>query len=101
MSAGAASHHRAPAEADRPALRRCVGADVESFATKHWAAQPLLRRGHELPTGFDDLLSLDAVDELLSERGLRTPFLRMARNGAVIDPKRWTRGGGAGAEIGD
>jgi ribosomal protein L16 Arg81 hydroxylase len=86
---------------DRPALRRCVGDDVESFATKHWGSQPLLRRADELPARFTDLLSLDAVDELLSRRGLRSPFLRMARDGTVIDAKRWTRSGGAGAEIAD
>jgi hypothetical protein len=41
------------------------------------------------------------VDELLSRRGLRTPFLRIAKDGAVVDPKRFTTSGGAGAEIGD
>jgi hypothetical protein len=41
------------------------------------------------------------VDELLSHRGLRTPFLRIAKDGAVVDAKRFTTSGGAGAEIGD
>jgi hypothetical protein len=61
----------------------------------------LLSRAGQLPARFDDLLDLDAVDELLSRRGLRTPFLRMAKDGKVIATSRFTRGGGAGAEIGD
>ena len=42
-----------------------------------------------------------AVDELVSRRGLRTPFLRVAKDGKVVDAARFTRGGGAGAEIAD
>jgi hypothetical protein len=38
---------------------------------------------------------------LLSTRGLRTPFLRVAKDGVVVDPKRFTTSGGAGAEIAD
>ena len=41
------------------------------------------------------------MDELLSRRGLRTPFLRIAKDGVVVDPKRFTGSGGAGAEIAD
>ncbi|MCW2495793.1 cupin domain-containing protein [Jatrophihabitans sp.] len=37
----------------------------------------------------------------MSERGLRTPFLRMAKEGDVLPAARFTRGGGAGASIGD
>ena len=44
---------------------------------------------------------LDTVDELLSRRGLRTPFLRVAKDGKVVDASRFTRSGGAGAEIAD
>ena len=55
----------------------------------------------ELGEGFTDLLDPAAVDELVSERGLRTPFLRMAQDGTVLPAKRFTRGGGAGAGIAD
>ncbi len=41
------------------------------------------------------------MDELLSRRGLRAPFLRIAKDGVVVDPKRFTGSGGAGAEIAD
>ncbi|MFK0247779.1 cupin domain-containing protein [Amycolatopsis azurea] len=38
---------------------------------------------------------------MLSRRGLRTPFLRLARHGSVLDSSSFTGGGGVGAEIGD
>ena len=37
----------------------------------------------------------------MSRRGLRTPFLRVAKDGNVVEAARFTRGGGAGAEIAD
>jgi len=86
---------------DRPALRRCIATDPDTFAVAHWGTRPLLSRRAELPAPFDDLLDLDGVDELLSRRGLRTPFLRIARDGVVIDSAQFTGSGGAGAEIGD
>jgi hypothetical protein len=46
-------------------------------------------------------LTAAAVDELVSERGLRTPFLRMVKDGAVQPATSFTRGGGAGATIAD
>ncbi len=61
----------------------------------------LLTSAAELGQDFSDLLTLADVDELLSTRGLRTPFLRIARNGEVVDPKRFTGPGGAGAEVAD
>ncbi len=79
-------------------MARLVGPDVEEFASRHWGREPLLRRTGR---GFDDLLDLDGVDEMLSRRGLRTPFLRLARNGSVVDSRSFTGGGGVGAEIGD
>jgi lysine-specific demethylase/histidyl-hydroxylase NO66 len=69
---------------------------------RHWGIAPLLRSAAELPgDGFGDLLSLGTVDELIAERGLRTPFVRMSRDGDVLPPSRFTRSGGAGAEIAD
>lgn len=60
-----------------------------------------MTRGQAGSPGFADLLSLDAVDELLSRRGVRTPFLRVVKDGWPVDPHRFTRSGGAGAEVGD
>ena len=89
---------RASADQSR-ALARCV-ADPGSFPDA-WGRRPLLATAGDLPRPFDDLLDLDGVDELLSRRGLRTPFLRMAKEGVVVDSARYTRPGGVGAAIGD
>ena len=83
------------------ALRRCTALSSERFADEHWGRTPLLTRAAELGGDFTDLLSPDAVDELVSRRGLRTPFLRMAKDGTVLAPRQFTRGGGAGAGIAD
>ena len=41
------------------------------------------------------------ADEILSTRGLRTPFIRVAKDGAIIDAARFTGPGGVGATIAD
>jgi bifunctional lysine-specific demethylase and histidyl-hydroxylase NO66 len=61
----------------------------------------LLSKARELPTGFGDLFSQEAADELLSRRGLRTPFIRVAKDGKVISASRYTGAGGVGAMVGD
>lgn len=82
------------------ALSRVVGGDVNTFRDRHWGREPLLVR--EADRGaFGDLLDLDGVDELLSCRGLRVPFLRLARDGVVVDSSSFTGSGGVGAEIDD
>jgi lysine-specific demethylase/histidyl-hydroxylase NO66 len=93
----------APGGPHRSALSRCISVEPGKFAAAHWGHGPLLSRACELagPAGFADLLSPDAVDELLSRRGLRTPFLRVAKQGTVLPTGRYTGSGGAGAEIGD
>ncbi|MFG2054666.1 cupin domain-containing protein [Micromonospora sp. NPDC048930] len=85
------------------ALARCVAVEPAKFAADHWGRSPLLSRAAELPNraGFTDLLSPADADELLSRRGLRTPFLRVAKDGDLVPAARYTGGGGAGAEIGD
>ncbi len=83
---------------DRPALSRLISVPADTFATDHWGSSPLLSRS---AGGFDDLFSADAVDELVSERGIRTPFVRMAKEGVVLPASNYTASGGYGAEIGD
>ena len=87
--------------AERPALRRCVAGDLDEFANSYWGSRALLSHGPDLPAPYDDLFSLDAVDELLSRRGLRTPFLRIAKNGSVVGDSQFTGSAGVGAEIAD
>ncbi|WP_096304866.1 JmjC domain-containing protein [Jatrophihabitans sp. GAS493] len=82
-------------------LARCIALSNDEFAENHWGNRPLLTLGRELPRSFGDLFDAAAVDELVSRRGLRTPFLRMAKDGSVLDSKRFTRSGGAGATAPD
>jgi cupin superfamily protein len=84
-----------------PALRRCVAGDPARFAEENWGRAAMLSRSTERPASYEDLLTLDDIDELLSRRGLRTPFLRIAKDGTVVGDKQFTAGGGVGAEIGD
>jgi ribosomal protein L16 Arg81 hydroxylase len=86
---------------DRPALSRCVPIGRERFAAEHWGHRPLFTRAAELGEDFSDLFSLDAVDDLVSSRALRTPFVRMAKEGTVLPPARFTGPGGFGAEVAD
>lgn len=81
----------------RPALSRCLTIDTDRFAVEHWGQAPLL----SATTGFTDLFSSDAVDELLTVRGIRTPFLRMARNGQILAAATYTSTGGVGATVTD
>ncbi|WP_406832639.1 cupin domain-containing protein [Pedococcus sp. KACC 23699] len=93
---------RVPARASgHPALRRLVAVETDSFAAQHWGTEPLLTRARDLPLPFDDLFSEAAVDELIASRGLRTPFLRMAKEGSTLPDRAFTRGGGTGAAIAD
>jgi hypothetical protein len=86
-----------------PALARCIAVEPAKFAAAVWGRTALLSRAAELagPGGFADLFSPDAVDELLSRHGLRTPFLRVANQGTVLPSERFTGSGGAGASVTD
>jgi ribosomal protein L16 Arg81 hydroxylase len=85
----------------RPALSRLVTVFPLAFAGEFWGQKPLLSRASELRQDFADLFSAAAVDELVADRGLRTPFARMAKEGTVLTSGRFTGSGGFGAEIGD
>ncbi|SIS08569.1 cupin domain-containing protein [Williamsia sterculiae] len=82
-------------------LSRCVALSVDEFARDHWGRSPLLSTADVLPRDFVDLLSPDAVDELIAERGVRTPFIRMAREGSLLDRSCFTGSAGFGAEMPD
>ena len=86
---------------NRSALRRLTGIDLGTFADRFWGVAPKLTRSADLSDSFDDLMTLDAVDELISERGVRTPFVRMAKDGRLLDKSQFTASGGFGAEVTD
>jgi ribosomal protein L16 Arg81 hydroxylase len=87
--------------ADGSALARLIAVDREEFASQYWGQQPLLSPAADLHAGFADLLDANAIDELVSQRGLRTPFLRVAKNGTTLADKAFTAPGGVGAGIAD
>lgn len=82
-------------------LARLIGVSPAVFAQDYWGRQALLSKATELPSPFTDLLSAAAVDELVSQRGLRTPFLRVAKNGTTLSDSAFTAGGGVGAGVAD
>ncbi|MEV1131345.1 cupin domain-containing protein [Agromyces sp. NPDC049794] len=85
----------------RPALSRCIRVSAEEFAERHWGREPLLSTAGDLDADFEDLFSAAAVDELITRRGVRTPFIRMAHEGTVLAASAYTGSGGFGAEIAD
>ncbi|MFS4488753.1 cupin domain-containing protein [Dietzia kunjamensis] len=82
-------------------LERCVARGRDEFAADYWGHQPLLSPAARLPRDFSDLLTPAMVDEIIAERGLRTPFIRMAREGTLVDRACFTRTGGFGALMPD
>jgi hypothetical protein len=70
---------------------------VAEFAADHWGRRPL--RATAGPV--DDLFSAAAVDELITVRGLRAPFLRVAKDGRTFGDREFTSGGGVGATVAD
>jgi ribosomal protein L16 Arg81 hydroxylase len=82
-------------------LSRCVATDTGSFAAQYWGRRPLLSRAAELPRDFSDLLSASMVDELIAERGVRAPFIRMAARGELLARDCYLGPAGFGAEMPD
>ncbi|MGW1230375.1 cupin domain-containing protein [Streptomyces sp. NPDC001478] len=78
--------------------RLTPGLSREEFARDIWARRALLTRRAD---DFSDLLTARAVDELVARRGLRTPFLRVAKNGTTLPDTAFTAPAGVGATIGD
>ena len=82
-------------------LSRCVATDPQVFAAQYWGRRPLLSRSGALPRDFTDLLSPSTVDELIAERGVRAPFVRMAKTGDVLARECYVGSAGFGAEMPD
>ncbi|WP_245634413.1 cupin domain-containing protein [Janibacter corallicola] len=66
-----------------------------------WGRAPRHVPAGRVPAPFAHRLTTADVDDLLSRRGLRTPFLRVARDGRTLDGSEFTLGGGVGAAIRD
>ena len=97
-----ADEPRPAGSAEALALARLIAVDRDRFASQYWGQQPLLSPADDLPgAGFAELLSAQAIDELVSKRGLRTPFLRVAKNGTTLADRAFTAPGGVGAGIAD
>ncbi len=100
MTAGTTS--RVPTQQHgRSALQRLVPVDAAQFAADTWGTSPLVTRAADLPGGLLELFAEGAVDELVSRRGLRAPFLRVARDGQTLGDREFTQGGGVGASVAD
>ncbi|WP_461190015.1 cupin domain-containing protein [Arthrobacter sp. Z4-13] len=77
---------------------RLIKIGRERFADDVWGRTALLTGG---ASDFSDLFSAEAVDELVSRRGLRTPFLRVAKGGSTFPDSSFTSPAGVGATISD
>ncbi|MFF0483166.1 cupin domain-containing protein [Streptomyces sp. NPDC004435] len=88
----------APDAGSRVLEARLIGLGREEFAAEVWGRLPLLTRGSG---DFSDLFSASAVDELVSRRGLRTPFVRVAKDGVTAPESSYTSPGGVGASVAD
>lgn len=81
---------------DHTALARCTG-DPDAFLGETWGrrASVFTARGSH---GFEDLLTLDDVDRILSTTSLRTPSFRLIRAGESIPESAYTRSGRTGSK---
>lgn len=71
-----------------PALDLLSG-DAQTFVSKVWASRVHLHRTD--PDGLVGLLSLDDADHLLTSTAIRTPSIRLAKDGAVLPESAYTR----------
>jgi hypothetical protein len=68
-----------------------LSGDAQTFVDKVWATRVLV---HETaPERLIELFSLDDVDHLLTETAIRTPSVRVARDGNVLPDSDFVRSG--------
>ena len=72
----------------RAALELLSG-DAQTFVSKVWASRVHVH--HADPGPLVDLLTLDDVDRLLTGTAIRTPAVRIAKDGTVLAPSTYTR----------
>ena len=66
-----------------------LSGDAQTFRQKVWASRVHLH--HTTPDHLVGLLSLDDVDHLLTSTALRTPALRVVKDGTVLPASAFTR----------
>lgn len=66
-----------------------LSGDAQAFLSRVWASRIHLHRGD--PASLAALLSLDDVDDLLTSSAIRTPSVRLAKDGAVLPESAYTR----------
>ncbi|WP_240641283.1 cupin domain-containing protein [Nocardioides ferulae] len=67
-----------------------LSGDAQTFLAKVWASRVHLHRTD--PQALVGLLSLDDADHLLTSSAIRTPSVRLAKDGAVLPESSYTRG---------
>jgi lysine-specific demethylase/histidyl-hydroxylase NO66 len=68
-----------------------LSGDAQAFLEKTWASRTHLHRAE--PADLVGLFSLEDADQLLTSSGLRTPALRLAKDGKVLPDSAFTRRG--------
>ena len=63
--------------------------DAQTFLTKVWASRVHLHRAD--PADLVGLLSLQDADRLLTGSAIRTPSIRLAKDGAIVPESAYTR----------
>ncbi len=66
-----------------------LSGDAQTFLAKVWASRVHVHRTD--PAGLVGLLTFDDVDHLLTGTAIRTPAVRIARNGTVLPASAYTR----------
>jgi lysine-specific demethylase/histidyl-hydroxylase NO66 len=68
-----------------------LSGDARTFVEKVWASHVHIHKAD--PADLVDLLSFDDVDRLLTSTAIRTPAVRLARDGSVLPVSTFTRSG--------
>ena len=66
-----------------------LSGDAQTFLAKVWASRVHVH--HTDPAGLVGLLSFDDVDHLLTGTAIRTPAVRIAKDGSVLPASAYTR----------
>ena len=66
-----------------------LSGDAQDFVEKVWASRTLVH--HTDPGPLVELLTFDDVDRLLTGTAIRTPAVRIAKNGSVLPSSDYTR----------